>query len=98
MAEEVYMDIPAVEKMSDTFESLGELLDDIAKILYGLSISLKLAVFVSLGSTAAFAAMIDRIIPRVNNASKKLIEISRDIDGAVRAYRDGDFSGSQRFV
>jgi hypothetical protein len=98
MADEVFMDIPAVEKMSKSFDSFGEVLETVANVLKALSISLKVASFMSLGATAAAAAMIDRIQPRLKQLGQKMQELSGDITGAVKAYRDGDLSGSQRFV
>jgi len=98
MADEVFMDIPAVEKMSKSFDTFGEVLQAVSKVLQAISISLKLAAFVSLGATAAASAMIDRIQPRLKTLGDKMVELSGDLDGAIRAYRDGDMSGSQRFV
>lgn len=98
MADEVFMDIPAVEKMSKSFDSFGEVLETVAGVLKALSISLKVASFMSLGATAAAAAMIDRIQPRLKQLGQKMQELSGDITGAVKAYRDGDLSGSQRFA
>ncbi|MFZ6026294.1 MAG: hypothetical protein ACOYYS_01145 [Chloroflexota bacterium] len=98
MAAEVYMDIPQVEKMSKTFETFGETLDAVAKVLRTISLLLKAAAFISLGSTAAASAFIDRIQPRIQKLAEKMKELSGDITGAVKAYRDGDLSGSQRFA
>jgi type II secretory pathway component PulF len=98
MAQEVFMDIPQVEKMSKTFEGFGDTLDVVAKTLEALSMLLKATAWLSLGSTAALAAFIDRILPNVKRAAAKMKEISGDIVGAIKAYRDGDMTGSRRFV
>jgi hypothetical protein len=98
MAQEVYMDIPQVEKMSKSFQTFGQTLETVSKVLQGISMMLKIAAFVSLGSTAAAAAFIDRIQPRINAAGQKMHELSDDINSAIRAYRDGDLSGSKRFI
>jgi hypothetical protein len=97
MAEEVFMDIPQVEKMSKDFQTFGEVLDAVAKALEALSMVLKATAWISLGATSAAAAFIDRIKPNVQKASNKMKELSTDIQSAIRAYRDGDFSGSRRF-
>ncbi len=97
MAEEVYMDIPRVEKMSKDFETFGDVLDAVGKTLEALSIVLKASAWLSLGATAAAAAFVDRIKPNVQRAAQKMHELSGDIQSAIRAYRDGDFSGSRRF-
>lgn len=98
MAAEVYMDIPQVQKMSKTFDTFGDTLDAVSKVLRTISMLLKAAAFVSLGSTAAASAFIDRIQPRIQKLAEQMKELSVDLTGAVKAYSDGDMSGSQRFV
>jgi L-serine deaminase len=98
MADEVFMDIPQVEKMSKDFHTFGEVLDAVAKALEAISILLKATAWLSLGATAAVATFIDRIRPNVKKAADKMKELSTDINSAIRAYRDGDLSGSRRFV
>jgi hypothetical protein len=98
MADEVYMDIPRVEQMSKGFQKFGSVLEGVSKALLAISTALKAAAWISFGSTAALAAYIDRIRPNVDKAAKKMHELSGDITGAIKAYRDGDMSGSKRFV
>lgn len=98
MAEEVYMDIPAVEQMGQAFQSFGDVLEAVSKTLQAISMVLKATAFVSLGATAGAAAFIDRIQPRLKAAGEKMVELSGDLDGAIRSYRDGDNQGSQRFA
>jgi hypothetical protein len=98
MAEEVYMDIPQVERMSKSFETFGDVLDGVAKTLRAVSMALKAAGWISLGGTAAAAAFVDRIIPNIQRAANKMKELSGDIASAIKAYRDGDMSGSKRFI
>jgi len=98
MAEEVYMDIPQVEKMSKSFDTFGDILDVVAKTLEAISMLLKATAWLSLGSTAAVATFIDRILPNVKRAAAKMKELAGDIMSAIKAYRDGDFSGSRRFA
>lgn len=97
MADEVFMDIPQVEKMSKSFDTFGDILDAVAKTLQALSVVLKATALISLGGTAAAAAFIDRILPNVRRASTKMKELADDIQSAIKAYRDGDYSGSRRF-
>lgn len=97
MAEEVFMDIPAVEKMGNDFKTFGEVLTGVAMALEAISIVLKATAWLSLGATAAVASFIDRIKPNVKRAADKMEELSGDIQSAIRAYRDGDYSGSRRF-
>ncbi len=98
MADEVYMDIPRVEQMSKNFQTFGSVLEGVSKALLAISIALKAAAWLSLGATAAAAAYADRIRPNVDKAAAKMHELSSDITSAIKAYRDGDLSGSKRFV
>jgi hypothetical protein len=96
--DEVYMDIPQVENMAKGFNTFSEILSAVSTALQAISISLKAAAWLSLGATYAAAQYIDRIQPNVKKASEKMKELNGDILGAVKAYRDGDTSGSNRFV
>lgn len=98
MADEVFMDIPRVEQMSKSFQTFGSVLEGVAKALLAISIMLKATAWLSLGATAAAAAFVDRIRPNVDKLAQKMHELSGDITSAIRAYRDGDLSGSKRFV
>lgn len=98
MAQEVYMDIPRVEQMAKSFKTFGVVLNGVAKALLAISIALKAAAWISFGATAAAAVWADRIRPNVEKAAAKMEELSGDITSAIKAYRDGDMSGSKRFV
>jgi len=96
--EEVFMDIPRVEDMAKNFHTFGEILNTVASALSAISTSLKATAWLSLGATYAAAMYIDRIQPNVKKAGAKMEELSGDITSAVHAYRDGDLSGSNRFI
>lgn len=98
MAEEVYMDIPQVEKMSKDFQTFSDVLEGVDKTMEALSAMLKVTAWLSLGATAAIAYYIDRIRPNVKKAADKMKELSNDLMSAIRAYRDGDLSGSKHFI
>lgn len=98
MADEVFMDIPRVEQMSKNFQTFGTVLEGVSKALLAISMAMKATAWFSLGATAAVAAYADRIRPNVDKAAKKMHELSGDITSAIRAYRDGDTSGSKRFI
>ena len=98
MADEVFMDIPRVEQLSKSFQTFGSVLEGVSKALLAISMAMKASAWLSLGATAAVAAYADRIRPNVDKAAKKMHELSGDITSAIRAYRDGDMSGSKRFI
>ena len=96
--DEVFMDIPQVQNMSKSFKSFADVLDGIAKAMEGISAVLKATAWLSLGATYAAAMYIDKIQPNVKKAGAKMTELSGDLESAIRAFRDGDVSGSRRFV
>jgi hypothetical protein len=98
MAQEVYMDIPAVETMGKRFKTFGDILENIAKILKATITILKATALFGLVGNYALAAYLERIEPKVRKMAAKMDELSGDINGAIRSYRDGDNSGSQRFA
>ena len=95
---EVFMDIPEVEKVAKTFSSLGETIKNIANVLQVLSDSLKATAWLSFGATAAVAAFIDGILPAVKAAATEMHDISQAILAAIQAYRTGDTSAAGRFI
>jgi hypothetical protein len=46
----------------------------------------------------ALARYLDNIKPKVEALANTSKELSGDLQGAIKALRDGDYSGSQRFV
>jgi hypothetical protein len=97
MATEVYMDIGAVENLSKVFKTFHDVLAAVEKVLTALSISLKISALFTFGGTAAAAAYVDKIKPNVKRMADKMTELSKDISDAIKAYRDGDYTGSRRF-
>jgi hypothetical protein len=95
--QEVFMDIPQVQNMAKNFKQFGEVLDGISKVMEAIVTSLKGTAWLSLGATYAAAQYIERIQKAVKRAADKMRELSVDLESAIRAYRDGDFSGSRRF-
>lgn len=98
MAQEVFMDIPAVENMGKRFKAFGDILENIAKILKATITILKATALFGLVGNYALAAYLERIEPKVRKMAAKMDELSGDVNGAIKAYRDGDMSGSQRFA
>lgn len=96
--DEVYMDIPQVEKMAQQFESFGEILDGISKAVEGIATALKISAFFSMGMTYAAAQYMEKLAPRIKKAAAQMRELSKDLKDAIKAYRDGDLTGSKHFV
>ena len=97
MAEEVYMDIPQVQKMAESFGNFGEILQGVSKVLEMTIMVLRTTAFVGLVGGLAVERYLSIIKPRVDNRGKKMIELRGDLQGAINHYQTGDESGSRRF-
>lgn len=95
---DVSMNIPDVEQMAKTFDTMADVAKAIAKALKIIIATLNAVAFISFGSTAAMAQFLERIQPRVERLGEKFEELNLDLYGAIISYRDGDNSGSQRFA
>lgn len=97
MAEEVYMDIPQVEKMAKAFGTFSEILKGVVKALEVAINLLRASAFVGLVGGAAVERYLSLVKPRVQKMAKKMNELQGDLNGAILHYRTGDESGSRRF-
>ncbi len=97
MANEVYMDIPAVRNMSREFSRIGELLDKVNKVLEGLMMLLRSTAFIGAVGGLAVLHFIEMIKPYIANMAKKCTEIGHDLELSVAAYERGDAQGATRF-
>jgi hypothetical protein len=97
MAQEVYMDVPQVQKMADSFGKFGQTLKRIAKGLETAIMILKATAFVGMIGNLAVASYLERIKPRVEKMSEEMFELQNDVKGAIVHYTTGDLSGSSRF-
>lgn len=98
MADLVYMDIDQVGNLAKAFKAFHDVLVTVERVLTALSNSLKFAALFSFGGTAAAAAYIDRIKPNFKRLADKMSELNKDILDAIKAYQDGDYSGSKHFT
>jgi hypothetical protein len=96
--EGVYMDTEAVGAMASKFKQLGDSLQGVSKALQMAMMILKTTAFVGLIGGLAVERYLAQIQPRIEKLAKKMVELSGDLEGAIRAYRDGDLTGSQRFA
>jgi hypothetical protein len=97
MAEEVYMDIPSVQKMAESFGNFGEILQGVAKALEAAIMVLKLSAFVGLVGGFAVERYLSMVKPRVEKMASKMVELQGDLKGAITNYQNGDETGSARF-
>ena len=97
MADEVYMDIPAVRGIAKTFNEISELLNNVAKVLEALLRILQATAFIGLVGGLALAHFIEMIKPHIERMAQKCAELSKDVSDSVDAYERGDALGATRF-
>jgi uncharacterized protein YukE len=95
---EVSMDYDAVQKMSSGFSDASDVLQGVSKALETAIAILKATAFLGLIGNFAMVHYLEGIKPNVDRLSATCEELSMDLMGAIVSLRDGDQSGSQRFV
>jgi propanediol dehydratase large subunit len=95
---EVSMDYDAVQGMSDGFSTAADTLRAVSQALEVAIAILKATAFLGLVGNMALASYLEGIKPNVDRLGNTCEELSMDLIGAIVSLRDGDYSGSQRFV
>lgn len=97
MADQVYINVPAVRDMAKKFGEISDVLTNVAKAMEMLSNTLKTIAFIGLIGVAALANVIDRIKPYIEQMAEKCAELDKDLNTSVDAYERADELGATRF-
>ena len=97
MAEQVYMDIPAVKNISNTLKKVSNTLKTVAKTLEALANVLKTTAFIGFVGGAALLQVIETIKPYIQRMAQQTGELSKDVMDPVLAFERGDAQGATRF-
>jgi hypothetical protein len=95
---EVSMDYDTVQRMADGFNHSADVLKAVSQALEVAIGILKATAFIGLVGNLALAHYLEGIKPNVDRLSQTCDELNHDLLGAIVSLRDGDNSGSQRFV
>jgi hypothetical protein len=95
---EVSMDYDAVQRMADGFNRSSDILKGVSQALEVAISILKATAFLGLVGNLAMAHYLEGIKPNVDRLAQTCDELNLDLIGAIASLRDGDYSGSQRFV
>ena len=98
MAEEVFMEIPAVEDVQKKFQGMADVCQQISNILRIAAEILRATAFWGLVGNMILAWYTDQIRNIVDQLHQMSLTIADGVGGAIKSYRDGDNSGSQLFV
>jgi hypothetical protein len=94
---QVYMDIPAVKDIAKNFNTISEVLSNVAKVMDVLINTLKVTAFIGLVGGYAVSQFLEMIKPQIEKMSEKCAELSKDVNASVTAYERGDAEGATRF-
>lgn len=96
-AAKIEMDVPEVAKIAKTINTVGQVLKTVAKVLEVLSTTLKATAFIGLVGGYAVAQYIDQFRPQIEKMAEKCIEITQDVNTAIKNFQNQDFTASGRF-
>jgi hypothetical protein len=94
---DVRIDYGMVQNVADVCNTAAETLNTVNQILTGVADVVAASAFVGFVG-AAVAEEIESIRASVSKLASTATMMNGDLNGAIKALRDGDLSGSQRFV
>ena len=97
MAEEIFMDVPAVKEMAKKFGDMSEKLQTVSKGMEHTLTVLKASAFVGLFGNFALANYLEQIKPVVDGFADKCSQMSDDVLKSAEAYERGDAAGAAKF-
>ncbi len=98
MAADVRMDYHVVQQLANSFRDSADTLRSIDQALEIAVALLKSSVFLGLVGNMGMAAYLENIQPHIRRLAAICDELHSDLLGAIASIRDGDYTGSQRFV
>lgn len=97
MADQLYMDVPAVQAMGKRCDDIGEILQKVSNVLEVCMTILKTTAFVGLVGGIAVERYLEQLKPVIDELAEKNLEFGRDLRDAADAYQRGDSQGSSKF-
>ncbi|MCB0210683.1 MAG: hypothetical protein KDJ52_15190 [Anaerolineae bacterium] len=94
---EVYMNVPDVQGIASTFNTLNEVLQGVLKALEVIVNLLKGAAFMGLVGASAIAHFVETLKPPIEQMAEKFQELNKDLTDSIKAYENGDQLGATRF-
>jgi uncharacterized protein YukE len=94
---DIHMDYGMVQNVADVCNTAAETLNKVNQVLTRVADVVAASAFTGFVGTAA-AEEIESIRQAVSKLAGSATTINGDLNGAIKAIRDGDLSGSQRFA
>src|SRR5437660_11666160 len=95
--EEIYMNVPEVTQIGNTFGQISDVLKNVSQVLNVMIDTLRAAAFVGFVAGAAEAQFLNVIKQYIDGIQKRCDELKKDVLASVKAYENGDQRGSQKF-
>ena len=93
--EEIYMNVPEVTQIGNTFGQISDVLKNVSQVLNVMIDTLRAAAFVGFVAGAAEAQFLNVIKQYIDGIQKRCDELKKDVLASVKAYENGDQRGSQ---
>lgn len=94
---DVRMNYPTMEQMAKAFTAAKQQLEEAQKAVQGLGKNMEDGALQGAGGAAFKAAIDGPLVKALKKLQDKMGELSGDINGAVRATRDGVSTAQSRF-
>jgi len=94
---DVRMNYDTMEKMAKAFDAAARQMEETQKAADGLGKEMEGGALQGEGGTAFKAAIDGPLTKSLNKLRDKMLELSKDINGAVKATRDGVSTAESRF-
>lgn len=97
MADEIFMDVPAVRDMSKKFGDMGDNLKTVSQTLENMMNILKASAFIGNFGGAALASYMENIKPSIDQFAESCTTMADDLTSSADAYERGDAAGATKF-
>ena len=97
MADEIFMDVPAVKEIANKFGGVGDQLKTTSNAIQAAILMLKASAFVGLVGSQAVVAYLENLKPQIDNYAAACSEMRTDLTASAEAYERGDAAGATRF-
>ncbi len=94
---DVRMNYDSMKKMEDAFSAAHKQLDESMRTMQKLAKMMEEGALVGDGGTAYRSAIEQKLLKRMKALDAKMLELVKDIQGAVVATRDGVSTAQSRF-
>jgi hypothetical protein len=97
MAQEVFMDVPAVKSAGKRFDDMADMLRKASQMLETTIMALKASAFVGLVGNHAVASYLETLKPQIDNYAAHCVQMAGDLIKSAEAFERGDAQGATRF-